>query len=63
MILARVFDVIGGCFTFLFLAFVICLLGLGVFAMFGGFEDDKGSGYCTQEEGYMGQQVVTCEPY
>ncbi len=63
MILAWVLDVIGGCFTILFLVAIFCLMGLGLFVMFGGTEDDKGSGYCTREEGFMGQQVVTCDPY
>ncbi|MDQ3167365.1 MAG: hypothetical protein M3P94_01805 [Chloroflexota bacterium] len=63
MILAWVFDVIGGCLTILAVVAIFCLLGLGVFVMFGGFEDSKGNGYCTREEGSMGQQVVTCEPH
>ncbi len=55
-------DAIGGCLTFVFMLFIFFLFALGVFFMFGGFGDSKGSGRCVQEDSYMGENVVTCEP-
>jgi len=46
---------------FLVMAVVICVLGFGLYVLYGS-DDSKGNGRCVQEDSYMGENVVTCEP-
>lgn len=51
--------------------FVMGLVGIIIIVLFlvgwawhsGGFSEHDGPVHCVQEDGFMGENVITCEPY